>query len=116
MVARSTLRLPAGLAGLAGVALIVVASAAASAATEALSTTLGAVGFGLGFVDLQSAPAEFGSVQRCNRFVCFAGIGHFYKGETASAASFTIGHDADFFDCPVRFEDTSQLRLGCAVG
>jgi hypothetical protein len=110
--------LPAGFAGLACVTLIVVATSA-TASAKALSTasaTARRIRLWFRFIDLQGTAGQFSSVQGRDRLVGFRRIGHFHKGETASTASFAIGHNADLFDCAMRFKQSAQLWFGGAVG
>jgi hypothetical protein len=97
--------LPARLPGLTRMATVVIASTSPSTAAKPLSTTSGPVGFGLRFVNLQRASAQFGSVQCRNRFVSFTGVSHFHKRETPRASGFSVGDDVDFLDRTVCFED-----------
>jgi hypothetical protein len=94
------------------VPLVIVATATTTAAPTAKplsAATLGAIGFGLRFVNLQRASAQFRPVQSRNGFIGFAGICHFHERKAASAAGFAVGDNADFFDRPVGFENTPQF-------
>jgi hypothetical protein len=51
------------------------------------------------------------AVQGVNRLVGFRFVGHFHKGKTARAASFTIGHDTGAIDGAVPFKQTAQRFL-----
>jgi hypothetical protein len=103
------------------VPLIVVAPTTASTPTtpKSLSTpaaaALGTVGFGLRFIDLQSASAQFLPVQSRHGLIGFRGIGHFHKPESPGAASLPISHDAHFFHRSVSFENRAQFRFGSAM-
>src|SRR2546423_11188733 len=94
---------------------IVIAVPASTTATKALSG-LRTVGFRLSFVDRQGAATEIGPVQRGDRCISFAGVGHLDKSETPRAAGFAVGHKADFFNCAMRLENSAQFAFGCAVG
>src|ERR1700683_980341 len=98
--------LPAGFAGLARVPLIIVATAA-SPATEALSAATRSVGLWFGFVDLQRAAANFGSIQRRDRLVGLRRIGHLNKGEAAGASGFAVRDNAAALDCAMRFKQAA---------
>src|ERR1700733_11674473 len=95
--------------------LIVIASTAATTTAEARSA-LGAIRLGLGLIDGQSSPAQFFSVQRSNRLIGFARIGHFDKSKASRTARFAVCYQADFFHRSMRLESSSQFGLGCAVG
>jgi hypothetical protein len=103
--------------------LIIVAStsAASTPAAKTLSpsattTAPGTIGLGLRLVDLQRSASQFGSVQRGNRLISFGGVRHLHKPKASSSACLPIRDNADFFHGTVSFENSSQLRLGCAVG
>jgi hypothetical protein len=113
-------KLPARFAWLAWVATIVVAPASATTAAKALAATATAaawaVGLWLGLIDGQGASTQIGSVQRGDRLIGFAGVGHFYEREASRAAGIPVGNEGDFFDCAVRLENVSQFGFGCTVG
>jgi hypothetical protein len=85
-----------------------------ASATEAFpaAEATGAVCFWLGFIDLESAAAEFGPVQRGDGFLCLARVGHLDEGKPARTASIAVSHHAHFFHGAMSFEDTSQLGFG----
>jgi hypothetical protein len=110
-------KLPARFAWLAWVATIVVAPASATATAKALAATAAAwaVGLWLGLIDGQGASTQIGSVQRGDRLIGFAGVGHFYEREASRAAGIPVGNEGDFFDCAVRLENISQFSFGCTM-
>jgi hypothetical protein len=103
-------------------ALIVVAS---TASTTRPSTTTGtpaatgsaraAIGLGARLIDVQGATAEFFSVQRCNGFLGFGGIRHFYECKSSRTAGVTIGDQADLIHFAVGLEQRAQFRFRGAV-
>jgi hypothetical protein len=82
------------------------ASASSATAAKASSTTAsaGTVRLRLGFIDLQSPSAQFGSVQGSDGFFGFAGVGHFNERKAARAAGFPVGDQADLLDGSVGLE------------
>jgi hypothetical protein len=62
------------------VSTVIVAATASAAKT--MASTSRAIGLRLCFIDGQRSSAQFGPVERRDRFVGFSGIGHFGKPET----------------------------------
>jgi hypothetical protein len=90
---------------------LVTTSTAATAPTAAAvsATTSAALDFWTGFVDVQRASPQLGTVQGCNGFVSIFSIGHLHKAEAARAAGVTVGHDADPVYLSVRLEHPTQF-------
>jgi hypothetical protein len=84
------------------------AKAAPTSATtaKASSTTpaAGTVRLRLRLINLQSASLEFGSVQRGDGLLGFAGISHFHERKATRAAGFPIRDHADLFHGSVGLE------------
>jgi hypothetical protein len=68
------------------------ATAAKSAATtsSAAESTTRACFLGTGFVYVESARADLGSVHSADRFISFLVIGHFHKSKTSRLACITV--------------------------
>jgi hypothetical protein len=93
-----------------------VAAAATPAATAAISAAFtsatAASAFGPGFVDVESAPAHFVTVQTADCLIAFGVVGHLDKSKTAGLAGFAIRNDADAVDRTVRFKERADILLG----
>jgi hypothetical protein len=79
------------------------AAAKAFPATASKAAT-GTISLWLRFVDLESASAKFGAVQRGNRLFGFASVCHLDEGKAARTASITVSDHAYFFDRSMSFE------------
>jgi hypothetical protein len=92
------------------------ASAAKPTTAAATTSTARTICFRFGLVDGQGSSAQIGPVERRNRFVSLAGIGHFDESETAGAARIPVGHESNFLHRAMGLEQISQLGFGGAVG
>jgi hypothetical protein len=79
-------------------------TAAAKAFPATASKATGTISLWLRFVDLESASAKFGAVQRGNRLFGFASVCHLDEGKAARTASITVSDHAYFFDRSMSFE------------
>jgi hypothetical protein len=85
-------------------------TAAASTAVATISATAtAALDLGTGFVHVQGAAPELGTIQGGNGFISLFGVGHLHEAEAAGAAGITVGHNADPVDLSVGFEDAPQF-------
>jgi hypothetical protein len=62
-----------------------------------MASAPGTFRFRFGLVDSQRSSAQIGSIERRDRLVGFAGIGHFHERETTGAARISIGHERYLF-------------------
>jgi hypothetical protein len=86
-----------------------------TAAAEAIpaATTATSAGFaGTGFVYRQSAPAQFGAVQRRHRFIRIGIDRHFDKRETASLTCIPVLYDLYSIHLSVCGKGRIQILLG----
>jgi hypothetical protein len=90
--------------------------AATTSAAKTIASASGAIGLRFCLIDGQGSAPQVGSIERCDRLVSLIGISHFDKPETTGLACFAVGHESDFLNRSVCFEDGSQLGFGRAVG
>jgi hypothetical protein len=85
-------------------------AAAATAITEAsASAAAGVLGFGTGFIYVESAAADLRAVQCGDGFVALFVVGHFHKTKAAGASGIAVGHDADAIHWSIGFEDLAKF-------
>jgi hypothetical protein len=115
----SHFKLPARFAFLTRATVIIASPAAATSAKSGTTTAASASGpvrLRFRLVDRQRAAAQITPVQGRNGGVRFRRTAHFHESETARAPGLPIGHESDFFNCAVAFENLTEFSLGGAVG
>jgi hypothetical protein len=83
------------------------AKAASATTAKASTSATRAVRLWLGFVDLQRASAEFGTVQRRYGFFGLTGVGHLNERKAAGPSGFAVGDQADLFNRSVGLEESA---------
>jgi hypothetical protein len=100
---------------------VIIASPAATTASAKSGATTAAstsrpIRLRFRLVDGQGTAAQIASVQGRNGGIRFRRTAHFHEPETARAPGLPIGHEGDFFNCAVAFENLTEFSLGGAVG
>jgi hypothetical protein len=93
------------------------AEAAATAATAIESTAAATTTFGLGpgFIHVQAAVPQLGSVGSRNCLFCLFIVGHLHKAEAARLTGIAFLHDGDVIHLPISCECASQFIFGDVV-
>src|SRR5215471_11217115 len=90
-------------------AAIVVLTSSPSAALASAESAV--VGFGPGFIHIQSAAAELLPVQGLNGLLCFSAVAHLHKAKAARAPGLAVSHHGHAFNVAVGCEKRLQICL-----
>jgi hypothetical protein len=82
-------------------------SSSITAATTAIATA--ALTLRASLVDIQRAPADFMTVQRCNGAIAFRVIAHLHEAKAARLAGIAIRNDVHAIDLAIRLEQPANI-------